>query len=413
VTVSALEKRIKKHIHAKPHELRIVPAPGWKDICEDELQHILKTFTQPGKFQAELQEDPEGLGLKQLDFRQLIEIPQRLLTAQACLWTILDRHVGSFGELTQAIEGLDFDLYLAEKAPVQLKVQSFQSHLYHEGKMHEQIANLLQEHGHTVKDEAPWHLLAEQRGNRLKIFLALGPYPLHHRRYKAEGRHGAPLQECLAASALRWMMRLQKDWQPDHIVVPFAGSGTLLFETWMLLGQIPAYLWSPGQYLENLPATPKATLESIRKRLRERQLSTLPPAFLIEKDTDIAQALPAHIEKFKQPLNTPPLTTSVCADVFRSALPHGERFLAPLNPPYGLRLSQEGKSRPADFYRELGSFLKKWPTKGQDLRGFVLIPDEESLQAMRQELGPASVQAVQSFSQGGQHIRCMAFKVSP
>lgn len=413
MTASSLEKRIKKHIHAKPHELRIVPAPGWKDICADELQHILQTLTQPGKFPAEFFEDPEGLGLKNLDFRQLIEIPQRLLSAQACLWTILDRHVGSFGELTQAIEGLDWPLFLPQAASVQLKVQSFQSHLYHEGKMHETIAGLLQEHGHPVQDAAPWHLLAEQRGNRLKLFLALGPYPLHHRRYKAEARHAAPLQECLAASALRWMMHLQKDWQPDHIVVPFAGSGTLLFESWMLLGQIPAYLWHPVQYLQQLPATPKATLKSIRQRLGERQSSSLPPGFLIEKDSDIAQALSAHIEKFTQPLATEPLATAVCADIFDSALPPSERILAPLNPPYGLRLSQDGKSRPADFYRELGSFLKKWPTKGQDLRGFVLIPDEDCLAAMRQALGPASVQAVQSFSQGGQHIRCMAFKVSP
>ncbi|MDQ3232351.1 MAG: hypothetical protein M3Q07_11060, partial [Pseudobdellovibrionaceae bacterium] len=123
---SALEKRIKKHIHAKPQELRIIPAPGWKDICEDEVRFILKTFTQTGKFEAEVQDDPEGVGLKQLDFRQLLEIPQRLLTAQACFWTILDRHVGSFGELTQAIEGLDFELFFPEKSAVQLKVQSFQ-----------------------------------------------------------------------------------------------------------------------------------------------------------------------------------------------------------------------------------------------------------------------------------------------
>ncbi|HYX37128.1 MAG TPA: hypothetical protein VE954_28840 [Oligoflexus sp.] len=408
---SALEKRIKKHIHAQPQELRIIPAPGWKDICEDEVRFILKTFTQPGKFEAEVQDDPEGVGLKQLDFRQLLEIPQRLLTAQACLWTILDRHVGSFGELTQAIEGLDFELYLPEKCPVQLKVQSFQSHLYHEGKLYELITQAFAKLGHKVQDEAPWHILAEQRGNRLKLFLALGPYPLHHRRYKPEARHGAPLQECLGASALRWMMSLQTDWQPDQIVVPFAGSGTLLFESWLLLGQIPSFSWNPKAYLENLPATPNATLESIRKRLRERQSTNLPPALLIEKDKDIAESLPAHIENFKKPLGITSNASSLCADIFESAPPPGTKILAPLNPPYGLRLSQEGKSRPADFYRKLGAFLKKWPTKDQDLRGFVLIPDEDSLQVMRQELGSGSVQAVQSFSQGGQHIRCLAFKV--
>lgn len=411
MTLSALDKRIKKHIHAKPHDVRIVPAPGWKDVCEDEVRSILGSFTQPGKFKATLKDDPEGIGITQLDFRQLIEIPQRLLTAQAFLWTILDKHVGSFGELDQALETLDFPMFLPEKVPVQLKVQSFQSHLYHEGKLYDQISRIFAEQGHVIQEEAPWHLLAEQRGNRFKLFLALGPYPLHHRNYKAESRHGAPLQECLAAAALRWMMNLQKDWQPDHIVVPFAGSGTLLFEAWLLLGNIPAFMWNPDAYLEKLPATPKATLESIRKRLLERQ-KPLPPATLIEKERDIADALPLHVASFLKPLSPTPSTNSICADVFQSPLPSGEKMLAPLNPPYGLRLSQEGKSRPLDFYRDLSEFLKKWPKKGQDLRGFMLIPDEESLLVVRQKLGSDAIQGVQSFSQGGQHIRCLAFHLN-
>lgn len=411
MTLSALEKRIKKHIHAKPHDVRIVPAPGWKDVCEDEVRSILATFTQPGKFEAKLQEDPEAIGITQLDFRQLIEIPQRLLTAQACFWNILDKHVGSFGDLEKALESLDFPLFLPEKSPVQMKVQSFQSHLYHEGKLYEQISRIFAAQGHAVQDEAPWHLLAEQRGNRFKLFLALGPYPLHHRNYKAESRHGAPLQECLAAAALRWMMSLQKDWHPDHIAVPFAGSGTLLFESWLLLGHIPAFMWNPEAYLENLPATPKATLDSIRKRLSER-IQTLQPATLIEKEGDIAAALPAHIANFLKPLSAAPTTSSLCADLFQSPPPPGEKILAPLNPPYGLRLSQAGKNRPLDFYRDLSEFLKKWPKKGQDLRGFMLIPDEESLLVVRQKLGPDAIQGVQSFSQGGQHIRCLAFHLN-
>jgi 23S rRNA G2445 N2-methylase RlmL len=411
VTLSALDKRIKKHIHAQPHDVRIVPAPGWKDVCEDEVRSILKSFTQPGKFEPALKDDPEGIGITQLDFRQLIEIPHRLLTAQACLWTILDKHVGSFGKLDQALENLDFPIFLPEKSPVQLKVQSFQSHLYHEGKLFEQISQIFAAQGHVVQENAPWHLLAEQRGNRFKLFLALGPYPLHHRNYKAASRHGAPLQECLAASALRWMMSLQKDWHPDHIVVPFAGSGTLLFETWLLLAESPAFMWNPEAYLEKLPATPKATLESIRKRLPERQKS-LPTATLIEKEKYIADALPLHVANFLKPFTTPPHTNTICADVFQSPFPSGEKILAPLNPPYGLRLTQEGKSRPLDFYRDLSEFLKKWPKKSQDLRGFMLIPDEESLLVVRQKLGSDAIQGVQSFSQGGQHIRCLSFHLN-
>jgi hypothetical protein len=179
----------------------------------------------------------------------------------------------------------------------------------------------------------------------------------------------------------------------------------------MLLGQIPACLWKPEAYLEKLPATPRATLDSIRKRLRER-IGKLPSATLIEKDGDIAAALPEHVASFLKPLPMTPVVTTNCEDFFQSALPAGENILLPLNPPYGLRLAQEGKSRPMEFYRELAGRLQKWPKKGQDLRGFVLIPDDESLQVVRQKLGAEAVRGVQSFSQGGQHIRCLAFQLN-
>ncbi len=411
---AALEKRLKRSIYAQPQQLRIVPAPGWKDTCAAELQGILNSLTQSGKFAAEWMDDPEGLALRNLDFRQMIEIPCRLLTAQACMWKILDRHVGSFGELVDALRALELELYLPAQAALELKVQSFQSHLYHEGKLHEIISNEWSSQGFLVKDQAPLHMLAEQRGNRFCLYLSLGPYPLHHRHYKAEARHGAPLQECLAASAIRWFMHLpdQKDWQPDQIVVPFAGSGTLLFETWLYFGQIPADLWRPQDFLELLPATPLATLQSIRKRLRERMEPSLSPGLLIEKDPEIAQHIMAHIESFTKPLSEVKTDAiSICGDFFSFDWLHAPRIFAPLNPPYGLRLSQEGKNSPAEFYSQLGSQLKKSPKPGCELRGFILTPDEESLQALRRQLGAAAILAVQSFSQGGQHIRCVAYRV--
>ncbi len=410
---AALEKRIKRRILAEAHEARIVPAPGWKDACASELRSILASLTQPGKFTPEWFDDPEGLGLRQLDFRQLMEIPQSLLTAQACFWKILDRHVGSFGELTHAVKSLDADLYLPSQASFTLKVQSFQSHLYHEGKLFDLISQQLLEQGFAVRDGSDFHLLAEQRGNRFSLFLALGPYPLHHRHYKAEGRHSAPLQECLAASAIRWFFELpeQKDWKPEQIAVPFAGSGTLLFETWMVLGHIPSYLWSPENFLEKIPAAPGATLQSIRQRLLQRISPSLPPALLIEKDSDMARDLVDHVTHFKEKLPVNPTAITSCADFFSTPLPSSGRIFMPLNPPYGLRLAQEGKSRPADFYRQLGSYLVQVSRPDQDLRGFVLTPDEDSLQALRQAFGSKAISAVQSFTQGGQHIRCVAFRL--
>jgi len=204
----------------------------------------------------------------------------------------------------------------------------------------------------------------------------------------------------------------QKDWQPDQIVVPFAGSGTLLLESWLYFGKIPADLWRPQDFLELLPATPLASLQSIRKRLRQRMEPSLPPGLLIEKDPEISQHLLAFVGNFKKPLSeVKAQAISVCGDFFTFAWPQAQRIFAPLNPPYGLRLLQQGKNSPAEFYSQLGSHLKKCSASGCDLRGFILTPDEDSLQALRKQLGSAAILSVQSFSQGGQHIRCVAYRV--
>ncbi|MCX6130486.1 MAG: hypothetical protein NTX25_15665 [Proteobacteria bacterium] len=411
----ALEKRIKRQVYAKAHTIRIIPAPGWTEVCKAEVQDLLDGFSQTGKFSPKWIDDPEALGLEQVDFRDLIAFPQCLLSPQAIFWRILDRRVGSFGELIEALQALDTELYLPKGSRVRLKVQSFQSRLYHEGKLYELISEQLASHGWVCQDTGEVQVMAEQRGNRLSLFLALGPYPLHHRHYKSSATHSASLQECLAASAILWWQKLapQSDWYPEQIVVPFAGSGTLLFETYLRLSKIPAFLWRAQDYGEQLAAMPKASLQLIRKRLLEH-VQPLPPALLIEKEFSLAEALKAHLEHFMRPLPQALAESSIevlAADIFDTALPARRRIFLPLNPPYGLRLHYEQETSSADFYGRLGRFLRLWPSAGQDLRGFILVPDDRAMEALRQAIGPSSIQAVQGFMQGGQHIRCAAFQV--
>jgi 23S rRNA G2445 N2-methylase RlmL len=213
---------------------------------------------------------------------------------------------------------------------------------------------------------------------------------------------------------LRWFWELpqQAAWRPDSIVVPFAGSGTLLFESWLYLAQIPPYLWRAENFISPLPAVPPSTLASIRKRLSERQKTDLLPAILIEKDAGLAEALNGHLQKFQGPLRELEAKTEIHAqDLFLIPAPaHGRLFL-PLNPPYGLRLSHEDQQRPAEFYAKLALLLLSWRQGAEELRGFILVPDEFSLNALYRELGGSRILAVHSFTQGGQHIRCLAFQI--
>ncbi len=404
-------RRIKKEIYAQPHVVRVEPPPGWEDVTAREMRELSDDWTLPGKFVGTQRQDESGLWFENLDFRQLIEIPLRLLTAADALWALQSRHVGSFGELIAMIEQLPWALYLPPGAKVRLRVNSFRSKLFHEGKIEELIAQSLEKSGyHIASTPGCFRLVCEQIANRHTIFLSLAGEFLYRRHYKEVHQHGAPLQEHLAAACLSWAAALQgPEWQPDLLAIPFAGSGTFYAEELLRRGCVPAFLWRMPDYsVAQLACLPAASWAQIIKRREALAPVPVPPALLIEKDSEIAAGLEQNLAFFRRRLAPDvPSAEMVVADVFKQQLPPG-RIWMPLNPPYGLRLDQGGEQAP-HFYRELALWLRA--QMATEIRGFVLVADSASLYAFQHALPEGAVQGVQSFSQGGQHVRCVAFRL--
>lgn len=419
---SALERRIKKNVHAQPQKARLEPAPGWDDVLEAETRAIAESFSLPAKFAANLIRNDEGLWLENLDFRNLIELPLRLLTAADVLWLLHSRHVGSFAALLRCLEQVDWELYLPPGAAVRIKVDSFRSKLFHEGKLEGLITEHLRKKGFRVDAErAGIKLHFEQIENRHSIYFSLAGDPLYQRRYKKVQQHAAPLQEHLAASALRWFMELPEqraeNWQAELLYVPFAGSGTFFMEYMLMMGELPAFRWRlPNYAVLRLPSLAAASWKQILTRLEKKAQNALglPPALLIEKDLEAHRVLQQNIDHFLEGAGRPwglkaPLL--VLGDGFQQTLAGAsQRIFMPLNPPYGQRLDQ-GVMSPAEFYEALAYWLRGLGKAGRDLRGLVLIPDPYAERALIKALPEGAVLAVHSFTQGGQHIRCLAFRV--
>lgn len=402
---------MKKEIYAQPQRLRLEPAPGWDEELIRETSQLMRSWSLPSKFTPTLAKG-EHIWLENLDFRNLIEVPLRLLTAADALWPLQSRHVGSFGELVHLVQNLPWDLYLPAGATLRLKTLSFRSKLFHEGKIEELCAGELQKLGFRI-GEGPdsFRLICEQIENRHTIYLSLAGDPLFHRRYKTQHQHGAPLQEHLAAAALSWARSLQApEWKPELLCIPFAGSGTFYMEQLLQEAYLPSYRWRlPAYSVASLACLPAASWQQIIKRLDARPRSPLPRSLLVEKDEETFAGLTANIAGFLRalsPQSDEPQPELVCADVFQQSLPPLKVWM-PLNPPYGLRLEQGAMDAPT-FYAKLARWLTQ--QKATELRGFVLIPDPASLAAFEQIVPRAAVQGIHSFSQGGQHIRCLAFR---
>lgn len=398
------ERQVKKHVHAQPQIVRVDSGPGWKSVLEDELKEILASPLQAYKFSADVRPVDDGIEIHNLDFRQMLELPLRSLTASEIFWQIDTRHVGSFGEYEQFIRSVDWGFYLPEKAKVKVRSYSFRSPLYHEGKLDRIARDILATQGYSDKD-FEYILRIEQKENRCTAYLALTSEPLFRRRYKSDFSHPAPLQEHLAASAIRWAAMGET---PDLICVPFAGSGTLGMESWLFVHHPPMDLWRPFKSLESLPEFPESTWKFQRTKLTNDALKAT-QVRLLEMDKKGQEVLRKNFEHAEGLWPAMKGSWEIINGDFANDKPPTDRksVFIPLNPPYGLRLDDDGQ----DLYRRTGAWIKKAFDKTQRRFGFVFVADSKSYHAFEREIGTEHVKGIQSFSQGGQHIRCVKFDI--
>lgn len=412
--MSAIARSVKKHVHGQAQNVRIDPGPGWADALENELQQVLQNPLQTYKFNPKIERREGYLEVAELDFRQMLELPLRLLTAADILWILDDKHVGSFGEYDAFLRSINWKLYLPPEVPLRIRLKSYRSQLYHEGKMEKMAETVLRALGWqvtTTKNHA--HVVTIlQEENRCKVFLNLTSDPLFHRNYKLDQSHPAPLQEHLAASAIRWAWKeTEAPACPDLIYVPFAGSGTLLVESYLnIQGRS---LRANFPVLESLPEFPAETWAFLRNKISERvQAQTCnPPLRAVEWDEGGAQGLEKNLAHVATLLPRPWAFEVHRLDVFNDRPQESAKSIwIPLNPPYGLRLGDEEAA--SKLYSRIGRWLREAFRPDQERFGFILVPDSRAFHAFEKGVGSTAIRGIHSFMQGGMHIRCVSFRLA-
>ena len=398
------QRQVKKHVHGQAHVVRMDSGPGWRTVLEEELRDVLSSPLQTYKFVAEVTPDAEGVEVHNLDFRQMLELPLRVLTASEILWQLDTKHVGSFGEYEKFIEGIPWELYLAEGASVKVRCNSYRSALYHEGKLEKIAIGILAKNGHGEKVPR-YFIKIEQKENRCTAYLSLSFEPLFRRNYKADYSHPAPLQEHLAAGAVRWTLGKEP---VDLIYVPFAGSGTMIMESWLYMHRPALDLWRPFTTLESMPEFPKSTWAFLKNKLTHPDLRVT-PARAVEIDVPGVEMLKANFEFAEKAW--PALQGQwdcVGSDFGLDQCPPGPKHIyIPMNPPYGLRLDDDTQ----ELYLKLGRWLHTGFADDQHRFGFVLLADSKAFHAFEKGVGAEHMNGIMSFSQGGQHIRCVIFDI--
>ena len=191
------------------------------------------------------------------------------------------------------------------------------------------------------------HVVVYLEKHRATLALDMSGTPLFKRGYRIE--HGeAPMKEDLAAGLLSlsgWDRR-------SPLIDPMCGSGTLLFEAWMMAAGIAPNLHRRFGF-EALHDYDQKTHDTERRRLEKRQTN---PEGMRLLGIEINQGTFRTLEKIRA-RHFPEAPIQLEHGDFRNSSPGIEFDAAVCNPPYGLRSGEESEINP--LYRALGKFLRQ------------------------------------------------------
>jgi putative N6-adenine-specific DNA methylase len=192
------------------------------------------------------------------------------------------------------------------------------------------------------------HVVVHLDETEVTLALDTSGTPLFKRGYRT--RHGgAPLKEDLAAAIL--MLSEWNGHQP--LLDPMCGSGTFLFEAWMIATRRAPNLDRSFAFQSHFDYDP-VLHEAEREELRKAEIP--PPTNLrlsgYERDAETQQiAREILMEHF------PEAAIHIENRDFREPAPRTGGHFIVTNPPYGHRLGSPTQAE--ELHRELGEFLKK------------------------------------------------------
>lgn len=202
------------------------------------------------------------------------------------------------------------------------------------------------------KSKPQIHVVAHLDGNEVTLSLDSSGVPLFKRGYRLA--HGeAPIKEDLAAG----MLLLAEASGFQGIVDPMCGSGTFLFEGWMLANGVAPNLerefafqhWN--DYDPELHLQERQTLVARRRREEVSCIGTE------------AHAATAEIARGIREKAFPEASIRIEQMPFQALKEHLPGHLVITNPPYGERMGSEADL--TSLYRDLGHFAKRLSPGGR------------------------------------------------
>lgn len=243
-----------------------------------------------------------------------------------------------FDQLESGLKKIDWSKYFKAESSVAIYLESSKSRLFHEKNLIEVVQKSLNLKKYSVCNEKPdYKLFVRVFNDVVTVSIDTSGEHLHFRGYRRWQGH-APMRETLAAYVVK---EISYNANEDCIVVdPFAGSGTLLFESF--IGLKPHFKRTYAFFeLMNLPPILKS--ETWVKNYRWINETHFKTAIGYELDQETFQKSLKNKDVFKDlfldvPIEFKNKNSSTAYDELKETY---KKIVVVANPPYGERLQDE------------------------------------------------------------------------
>ncbi|MBF0549956.1 MAG: class I SAM-dependent RNA methyltransferase [Deltaproteobacteria bacterium] len=351
ISTKALERRIKRYVHAPVHSYFAVTVPGLEPVTAAELHRLdVENITELGggvAFSGHL-EDGYRANL-------------HLRSAGRVLMRLAEFRAGAIEDVYRKTQAVPWDTFLSQGSLPEVKLSLQGAYLDHPGLITRTIIDGVrgsletlgwssQDFGRESDEDHGQAVYVRMEGKRCTLSLDMTGERLHKRGYRVyPGR--APIRETTAAGII-----LSSGWEAGEPLLDLTcGSGTFAIEAAMLARNMP-----PGRNrtfgFSLWPAFKKRTWEYLKKQA-EGQILEQAPGPIHASDID-----PMALDAARQNAEAAGVLGNLTLDQYDFTQTAAPGVAAPTglvvaNPPYGNRL--EERQTALALVKELGRCIKK------------------------------------------------------
>ncbi|TGK06916.1 hypothetical protein EHO59_01990 [Leptospira semungkisensis] len=387
-----MDWKISRFKAGQPRRWEFLLPPGSAKETESLLRSILSEPFLPRTHVPEFKVFPEKFILEKTNFRQALEVLARIP------WVRDFRlNLGKFyldGEFS--FEDLLEQIRASKLLPKNWEVRFHPQIRGRAETSREDLQSLWEDLYSTTSSEdgMQTELNALAIGEDLILSLSLAGEPLFKRGNFSPLSKSAPMREDSASFLLSLLEK--KSPNPDAVFVPFAGSGTFIWESVALLNGLSFPHYDRRYLFQDLEEFPAPTWEFLKKRLTESRSDLNLRIWWNDSEEDVCSYLEersTQYQKFIKSLGTGTklMMSGELGDFFSlspkevwNSMGSPGKIWMPFNPPYGLRIKNGSN---AGLYRHIAEKLKEWWALSSDISGFILCPDEESWSSFQKGIG--------------------------